>query len=59
MKLIKKNKIRYNKINIYDEFLSQNEIKDIKGKTVLIENKKKFIQQSDIIFLMYNVKCRR
>jgi len=56
LKLIKKNKIRYNKINIYDEFLSKNEIKDIKGKTVLIENKKKFIQQSDIIFLMYNVK---
>ena len=56
LKLIKVNKIRYNKINIYDDFLSQNEIKDIKGKIVLIENKKKFIQQSDIIFIMYNVK---
>ena len=36
--------------------MSQNEIKDIKEKIVLIENKEKFIQKSDIIFLMYNVK---
>ena len=56
LKLISKNKIKYNKIYIYDEFLKDKEIKNVKKNIYSIKNKKNFINKSDIIYLMYNVK---
>lgn len=56
LKHIKKSKILYNKINIYDDFISHKQILDDESKINFIKNKKEFIQQSDIIFIMYDVK---
>ena len=56
LNLINKNKIKYNKIYIYDEFIKENEIQNVKKNIYSIKNKKNFINKSDIIYLMYNVK---
>ncbi len=56
LNLITKNKIKYNNIYIYDEFLQTREIQNLKKKIYAIKDKKIFINKSDIIYLMYNVK---
>jgi len=53
---ISKNKIKYNNIFIYDEFLQSSQIQNIKKKIFSVKDKKTFINKSDIIYLMYDVK---
>ncbi len=54
LKLINNSSLKYNKINIFDNFLEQKHIKSTNKKIELIENKTKFIKESNIIFIMYH-----
>ena len=56
LKFITKTRLRYDKINIYDNFLNENEIYKIDKKLNLISDQSEFFKKSDIIFLMYNFK---
>ena len=56
LKLITKMKLRKNEINIFDNFLNENEVNKIDKKLNLISDQKEFFERSDIIFLMYNFK---
>jgi len=51
-----KNKINYKKINIYDQYLEKEQVQRESKNIFLLKNKTEFINKSDIIFLMYNVK---
>jgi len=53
IKLIKKNKINYNKINIFDKFLDEHDIKKYDKEMVYIKNLNLFLKRSTIIFMMY------
>ena len=54
LELINKSYLKYNKVNIYDNFLEQKQINLTNKKIELIQNKSKFIKKSDIIFIMYH-----
>ena len=56
LKLIIKNKIKYNNIFVSDDYVHESDIENKKRKIFLKKNKKEFIKDSDIIFLMYNSK---
>ena len=53
LKLIDRNNLKYNKINIYDNFLDRKQIKKTNKKLELILSRSEFIKKSDIIFIMY------
>ncbi len=50
---IKKSKINIKKINIFDKFLTYNEVKKFNKDLSFYENKKNFVKNSDIIIIMY------
>lgn len=57
IKLMIKEKMNYDKINVYDNFLDKSyKIDSLKNRIRFFKNQKKFIDNSDIIFVMYNIK---
>ena len=56
IKDLSKKKIKFKRINIFDEFLNNKEIYNYNNKLIYFKNFKFFLKKSDIVLLMYPTK---